>query len=334
MAQATAEAPSLTKDYTQALHETLPEDLSSPAVQSLLESIDQLAEDMGDFEQAEEKAGAAPEVWDTYGMQHQDTIDKTKRAADDNMQNAADVSASVQAAKDQILKNASFFREQRDELLRREEENQKEITALREELQELKGLTQQTSPQAFAECLATAMIFLNEVQATRDAAREQPRIVAGELFANTRKAVHDTYQSIRFAPSRIKHYLQSKKNHAVDSVLKNVAHIFEQGAQSLSKRRDAVLKSSPLTIEHEERQAAAKYLTVIDEEIQANGGKRNFLCEKHAALALAKAGIRESIIEKTLTTYSTEARMKDGLAKEVASEAIREGKETMAEAAR
>lgn len=63
-------------------------------------------------------------------------------------------------------------------------------------------------------------------------------------------------------------------------------------------------------------------------------GITGMLCEKHAALALAKAGIRESIIEKTLTTYSTEARMKDGLAKEVASEAIREGKETMAEAAR
>ena len=114
-------------------------------------------------------------------------------------------------------------------------------------------------------------------------------------------------------------------------VLKSVAGILEQGAQSLSKRREAVLKSSPLTLEHEERMAAAKYLTIIDEEIQANGGKRNFLCEKHAAAALAKAGIRESIIEKTLATHSTEPKMKTGLAKELASEAVDEEKNAASE---
>ena len=331
MAQVTAEAPSLTKDYTKELQDALPEDSSSPAVQSLLNSIDQLASDMESFERAEETAGASADVWDTYGMQHQETIDKTKRAADADKKNAADASDCVQAAKDQLLKNASFFREQCAELLRQQEEHQKEISALHEEVQELRRLAEQTSPEAVGKCIAAATIFLNEVLVTRDAAREQPRLVAGELFANTRKSVHDTYQSIRFAPSRIKHYLQNKKNDAVDNVINHVAGILEQGAQSLSKHRDAVLKSSPLTLEHEERKAAAKYLTVIDEEIQANGGKRNFLCEKHAAAALAKAGIRESIIEKTLAIHSTEPKMKTGLAKELASEAVNEEKNVASE---
>ena len=127
----------------------------------------------------------------------------------------------------------------------------KKSTKRREELQELKTLSQQSSPQALAECLAVAATFLNEVKATRDAAKEQPRVVAGELFANTRRAVHDTYQSIRFAPSRIKHYLMQKRNHAVDRVLQNVAHVIDQGAKSLVERRDTILQSSPLAIEHE-----------------------------------------------------------------------------------
>lgn len=327
----TAEAPSLTTDYTQELLQTLPQDRTLPNVQNLVEGIGQLAEDMESFEEAETSAGAAPHVWDAYDEQHPATVEVTQQAAEaiTHDDGEADI---VQKATDQIDAHAAFFRQQRDELLRREEEHQKEITALREELQKLKTLSQQSSPQALAECLAVAATFLSEVQATRDAAKDQPRVVAGELFANTRRAVHDTYQSIRFAPSRIKHYLMQKRNHAVDRVLQNVAHVIDQRAKSLVERRDTILHSSPLAIEHEERQAAAKYLTIIDEEIQKNGGKRNFLCEKHAAAALAQAGIRESIIEKTLLAHSTEPKMKTGLAKELASEAVNEGKTKAVEA--
>lgn len=327
----TAEAPSLTTDYTQELLQTLPQDRNLPNVQNLVEGIGQLAEDMESFEEAEASAGAAPHVWDVYDEQHPATVEMAQQAAEAITHDDGEANI-VQEATEKLDAHAEFFRQQRDELLRREEEHQKEIAALREELQELKTLSQQSSPQALAECLAVAATFLNEVQATRDAAKEQPRVVAGELFANTRRAVHDTYQSIRFAPSRIKHYLMQKRNHAVDRVLQNVAHVIDQGAKSLVERRDTILQNSPLAIEHEERQAAAKYLTIIDEEIQKNGGKRNFLCEKHAAVALAQAGIRESVIEKTLLAHSTEPKMKTGLAKELASEAVNEGKAEAVEA--
>ena len=78
----TAEAPSLTTDYTQELLQTLPQDRNLPNVQNLVEGIGQLAEDMESFEEAEASAGAAPHVWDVYDEQHPATVEMAQQAAE------------------------------------------------------------------------------------------------------------------------------------------------------------------------------------------------------------------------------------------------------------
>jgi len=124
MGTTTAEAPNLTTDYTQELLQTLPQDRTLPNVQNLVEGIGQLAEDMVSFEEAEASAGAAPHVWDVYDEKHPATVEMTQQAAEaiTHDDGEADI---IQDATEQIDAHAAFFRQQRDELLRREKEHQK-----------------------------------------------------------------------------------------------------------------------------------------------------------------------------------------------------------------
>lgn len=288
-----------------------------------------LHEGMESFEQAEKENGADMDTWDDYAKRHGKIVKNIEKVGEaysagkieaERKDAVADANASLRESRD-------FFRRQQEELLRREKEYQEQIAAMRKELAELKEATKQFTPQAMAQCFAVAVQFLDEVDRTRKAARSEPRLIAGELFAETRKEVKDVYYSMRNAPSRIKGYLRQKANKAIDGVLQNVADVFDRGAKALAERRDAVMAKSPL---HKQKLTLVEnvYLEVIEKEIKDNNGTRNAITEMRAAGKLAAAGFNEKEIALALKRHSPLEKMKDGsMAAEIAQTAKRSAQE-------
>ena len=291
-----------------------------------------LHEGMKSFEQTEKENGANMDTWDDYAKRHGKIVKNIEKVGE--AYSAGKIEAerkdAVADANASLRESREFFLRQQEELLRREKEYQEQIAAMRKELAELKEATKQFTPQAMAQCFAVAVQFLDEVDRTRKAARSEPRLIAGELFAETRKEVKDVYYSMRNAPSRIKGYLRQKANKAIDGVLQNVADVFDKGAKALAERRDAVMAKSPLRKKGTEKRTLVEnvYLEIIEQEVKNNHGTRNAVTEMRAAGKLASAGFNEKEISLALKRHSPLEKMKDGtLATEIAQTAKRNTQE-------
>ena len=287
----------------------------------LWKSAANLRQSMDEFEEAEEKCGPNIETWENYAPQHQEILAHIEKAGEAYREDKSheERTQAVETARGTMESSKAFFETEREKLIEREKAYQEQIAAMQKEIETLKQETQQMSPEAMAKCLATAMQFMQEVEKTRAAAVDQPRVVSSELFASTRKAVKDAYFSVKLAPSKIKGFLRKKAHQAVDGILHQTAGVFDKGIESLSKKRDAGLRKS-----YEMQSADAFYREAVQAVMaEDKEDQHSYLTDLHAAQKMAKAGFGEYAIKKTLLKESPRRReMEEGQAAGIAKEVL------------
>lgn len=190
----------------------------------LWKSAANLRQSMDEFEEAEEKCGPNIETWENYAPQHQEILAHIEKAGEAYREDKSheERTQAVETARGTMESSKAFFEAEREKLIEREKAYQEQIAAMQKEIETLKKETQQISPEAMAKCLATAMQFMQEVEKTRAAAVDQPRVVSSELFASTRKAVKDAYFSVKLAPSKIKALCQMLWLHSIGCIRSSV----------------------------------------------------------------------------------------------------------------
>ena len=299
------------------------ESLDDEAAQDLWNRADALHTGMKHVEEAEQSCGSDQETWDGYVPRHENIIRTIERAGDvkSEGQSAEECSKALLGAQESMREGIAYMQERYERILQREKEYQQQLEGLRKRIAELEHEREPKvrSPEEFARCIAASKEFLAAVDAMRQEAKSQPRIIASELLAASRDAVKEAYYAIKLAPTKIKSYLTQKAHKAVDGVLHSIAGVFDNGIAVLTKRRNAILEKS-----HEIQSATEFYRDVVQKEIAGGKGQRTMDTEIYAARSMAQAGFGVYVIEKTLRAESPfRKKMEEGAAKSIAEDSVR-----------
>ena len=315
--------------YHQEISDSLTvaeESLDDNAIKELRGIADDLHTSMKNVEEAEQNCGADQETWDGYAPRHENIIRTIEQAGDAKSEGKSDEECSkvLLDAQESMREGAAYMQERCELILQREKEYQEQIEGLRRRIEELergRELKAQ-SPEEFARCLAVSTEFLAAVDAMRKEAKNQPRIVASEMFAASREAVKDAYYSVKLAPTKVKNYLKQKAHKAIDGVLHSVAGVFDKGIAALTQRRDEILKKS-----YEVQSATEFYRDAMKQETEDGKVQGTMETERRIACSMAKVGFGAYAIEKVLRAESPYRKeMEQGDAKNIAKDAVQETK--------
>ena len=333
----TAEKDRYSSDYHQEISDSLTmaeEALDDNAIKELRGIADDLHTSMKNVEEAEQNCGADQETWDGYVPRHENIIRTIEQAGDAKSEGKSDeeCSRALHDAHESMREGAAYMQERCELILQREKEYQEQIEGLRQRIEELERERElkAQSPEELARCIAVSTEFLAAIDAMRKEAKNQPRIVASEMFAASRESVKEAYYSVKLAPTKVKSYLKQKAHKAIDGVLHSVAGVFDKGITALTQRRDEILKKS-----HEVQSATEFYRDAMKQETEDGKVQGTMETERRVASRMAKAGFGVYAIEKTLHAESPHRKeMEKGGARNIAKDSVREREEQREEKSR
>ena len=323
--------------YHQEISDSLTvaeESLNDNAIKELRGIADDLHTSMKNVEEAEQNCGADQETWDGYAPRHENIIRTIEQAGDAKSEGKSDEECSkvLLDAQESMREGAAYMQERCELILQREKEYQEQIEGLRQRIEELereRDLEAQ-SPEELARCIVVSTESLAAIDAMRKEAKNQPRIVASEMFAASRESVKEAYYSVKLAPTKVKSYLKQKAHKAIDGVLHSVAGVFDKGITALTQRRDEILKKS-----HEVQSATEFYRDAMKQETEDGKVQGTMETERRVASRMAKAGFGVYAIEKTLHAESPHRKeMEKGGARNIAKDSVREREEQHEEKSR
>ena len=315
--------------YHQEIFDSLTvaeESLDDNAIKELRGIADDLHTSMKNVEEAEQNCGADQETWDGYAPRHENIIRTIEQAGDAKSEGKSDEECSkvLLDAQESMREGAAYMQERCELILQREKEYQEQIEGLRRRIEELERERElkAQSPEELARCLAVSTEFLAAIDAMRKEAKNQPRIIASEMFAASRESVKEAYYSVKLAPTKVKSYLKQKAHKAIDGVLHSVAGVFDKGITALTQRRDEILKKS-----HEVQSATEFYRDAMKQETEDGKVQGTMETERRIACRMAKEGFGAYAIEKVLRAESPYRKeMEQGDAKNIAKDAVQETK--------
>lgn len=323
--------------YHQEISDSLTmaeESLDDNAIKELRGIADDLHTSMKNVEEVEQNCGADQETWDGYAPRHENIIRTIEQAGDAKSEGKSDEECSkvLLDAQESMREGAAYMQERCELILQREKEYQEQIEGLRRRIEELERERElkAQSPEELARCLAVSTEFLAAIDAMRKEAKNQPRIIASEMFAASRESVKEAYYSVKLAPTKVKSYLKQKAHKAIDGVLHSVAGVFDKGITALTQRRDEILKKS-----HEVQSATEFYRDAMKQETEDGKVQGTMETERRVASRMAKAGFGVYAIEKTLHAESPHRKeMEKGGARNIAKDSVREREEQREEKSR
>lgn len=323
--------------YHQEIFDSLTvaeESLDDNAIKELRGIADDLHTSMKNVEEAEQNCGADQETWDGYAPRHENIIRTIEQAGDAKSEGKSDEECSkvLLDAQESMREGAAYMQERCELILQREKEYQEQIEGLRRRIEELERERElkAQSPEELARCLTVSTEFLAAIDAMRKEAKNQPRIIASEMFAASRESVKEAYYSVKLAPTKVKSYLKQKAHKAIDGVLHSVAGVFDKGITALTQRRDEILKKS-----HEVQSATEFYRDAMKQETEDGKVQGTMETERRVASLMAKAGFGVYAIEKTLHAESPHRKeMEKGGARNIAKDSVREREEQREEKSR
>ena len=323
--------------YHQEIFDSLTvaeESLDDNAIKELRGIADDLHTSMKNVEEAEQNCGADQETWDGYAPRHENIIRTIEQAGDAKSEGKSDeeCSRALHDAQESMREGAAYMQERCELILQREKEYQEQIEGLRRRIEELERERElkAQSPEELARCLAVSTEFLAAIDAMRKEAKNQPRIIASEMFAASRESVKEAYYSVKLAPTKVKSYLKQKAHKAIDGVLHSVAGVFDKGITALTQRRDEILKKS-----YEVQSATEFYRDAMKQETEDGKVQGTMETERRVASLMAKAGFGVYAIEKTLHAESPHRKeMEKGGARNIAKDSVREREEQREEKSR
>ena len=310
------------------------ESLHEEAAKQLHSAVKNLHVSMEKVEEAEQTCGADQETWDGYATRHENIVRRIEAAGDARSEGKSDeeCSRALHDAQESMREGAAYMQERCELILQREKEYQEQIEGLRQRIEELERERElkAQSPEELARCIAVSTEFLAAIDAMRKEAKNQPRIVASEMFAASRESVKEAYYSVKLAPTKVKSYLKQKAHKAIDGVLHSVAGVFDKGITALTQRRDEILKKS-----HEVQSATEFYRDAMKQETEDGKVQGTMETERRVASRMAKAGFGVYAIEKTLHAESPHRKeMEKGGARNIAKDSVREREEQREEKSR
>ena len=310
------------------------ESLHEEEAKQLHSAVKNLHVSMEKVEEAEQTCGADQETWDGYATRHENIVRRIEAAGDARSEGKSDeeCSRALHDAQESMREGAAYMQERCELILQREKEYQEQIEGLRQRIEELERERElkAQSPEELARCIAVSTEFLAAIDAMRKEAKNQPRIVASEMFAASRESVKEAYYSVKLAPTKVKSYLKQKAHKAIDGVLHSVAGVFDKGITALTQRRDEILKKS-----HEVQSATEFYRDSMKQETEDGKVQGTMETERRVASLMAKAGFGVYAIEKTLHAESPHRKeMEKGGARNIAKDSVREREEQREEKSR
>ena len=310
------------------------ESLHEEDAKQLHSAVKNLHVSMEKVEEAEQTCGADQETWDGYATRHENIVRRIEAAGDARSEGKSDeeCSRALHDAHESMREGAAYMQERCELILQREKEYQEQIEGLRQRIEELereRELKAQSSEE-LARCIAVSTEFLAAIDAMRKEAKNQPRIVASEMFAASRESVKEAYYSVKLAPTKVKSYLKQKAHKAIDGVLHSVAGVFDKGIAALEQRRAGILEKS-----HEIQSATEFYRDAMKQETEDGKVQGTMETERRVASRMAKAGFGVYAIEKTLHAESPHRKeMEKGGARNIAKDSVREREEQREEKSR
>ena len=310
------------------------ESLHEEEAKQLHSAVKNLHVSMEKVEEAEQTCGADQETWDGYATRHENIVRRIEAAGDARSEGKSEEECSdaLIDAQESLREGTAYMEERCAAILRREKEYQEELAGLRARIEELEREREVRAqlPEELARCLAASTEFLAAVEDLRREAKAQPRIIASEMYATSRRAVKDAYYSIKLAPTKVKNYLRQRAQKAIDGVLHSVASVFDEGIAALEQRRAGILRKS-----HEMQSASEFYRDALEEALKDSKAERSMETERTIARSMAKAGFGAYAIEKVLRAESPYRKeMEQGDAKNIAKDAVQETKEQREEKTR
>ena len=310
------------------------ESLHEEDAAQLHRAVKNLHVSMEKVEEAEQTCGADQETWDGYAARHENIVRRIEAAGDARSEGKSEEECSdaLIDAQESLREGTAYMEERCAAILRREKEYQEELAGLRARIEELEREREVRAqlPEELARCLAASTEFLAAVEDLRREAKAQPRIIASEMYATSRRAVKDAYYSIKLAPTKVKNYLRQRAQKAIDGVLHSVASVFDEGIAALEQRRAGILRKS-----HEMQSASEFYRDALEEALKDSKAERSMETERTIARSMAKAGFGAYAIEKVLRAESPYRKeMEQGDAKNIAKDAVQETKEQREEKTR
>ena len=310
------------------------ESLHEEDAAQLHRAVKNLHVSMEKVEEAEQTCGADQETWDGYAARHDNIVRRIEAAGDARSEGKSEEECSdaLIDAQESLREGTAYMEERCAAILRREKEYQEELAGLRARIEELEREREVRAqlPEELARCLAASTEFLAAVEDLRREAKAQPRIIASEMYATSRRAVKDAYYSIKLAPTKVKNYLRQRAQKAIDGVLHSVASVFDEGIAALEQRRAGILRKS-----HEMQSASEFYRDALEEALKDSKSERSMETERTIARNMAKAGFGAYAIEKVLRAESPYRKeMEQGDAKNIAKDAVQETKEQREEKTR
>ena len=302
------------------------ESLHEEEAKQLHSAVKNLHVSMEKVEEAEQTCGADQETWDGYATRHENIVRRIEAAGDARSEGKSEEECSdaLIDAQESLREGTAYMEERCAAILRREKEYQEELAGLRARIEELEREREVRAqlPEELARCLAASTEFLAAVEDLRREAKAQPRIIASEMYATSRRAVKDAYYSIKLAPTKVKNYLRQRAQKAIDGVLHSVASVFDEGIAALEQRRAGILRKS-----HEMQSASEFYRDALEEALKDSKAERSMETERTIARSMAKAGFGAYAIEKVLRAESPYRKeMEQGDAKNIAKDAVQETK--------
>ena len=310
------------------------ESLHEEDAAQLHRAVKNLHVSMEKVEEAEQTCGADQETWDGYATRHENIVRRIEAAGDARSEGKSEEECSdaLIDAQESLREGTAYMEERCAAILRREKEYQEELAGLRARIEELEREREVRAqlPEELARCLAASTECLAAVEDLRREAKAQPRIIASEMYATSRRAVKDAYYSIKLAPTKVKNYLRQRAQKAIDGVLHSVASVFDEGIAALEQRRAGILRKS-----HEMQSASEFYRDALEEALKDSKAERSMETERTIARSMAKAGFGAYAIEKVLRAESPYRKeMEQGDAKNIAKDAVQETKEQREEKTR
>lgn len=274
--------------YHQEISDSLTiaeESLDANAAKELRSVADELHISMKHVEEAEETCGPDQETWNGYAPRHEKILQTIEQAGDAKSagKSEEECSTALLKAQESMREGTVYMQERCELILQREKEYQEQLEGLRRRIAELEWERELRvqSPAELARCLAASTEFLTAIEKIRKEAKTQPRITASNLFAASRDAVKETYDTLKRTPTKIKEHLVQQTRKAVNNVLLKVAAVFDRGIAALEERRTKILeKTIPDPVRAQEEQKK--------ENAELSPAERSFLAEKEALLAQHK----------------------------------------------
>ena len=228
--------------YMEDVKEAAP----AEAYEQVAAPAEELKQHIEDCRTAEECFGPEPAIWEGYQPKHEEVCDSLDNLSKTYQSENTSTEAKAVALDHSTaaLKNANnYLVEQLTAVEQRNQDMLREMQELRQELADMRASVQGYSPEKFAQSMAVAIKFLEEANGIYKHA-QQPGRNYGKLYKHTRRTVHKVYRDVIDTPKRIRNAAKDKAYSVVDSGIRKIARVFDNGLQSLQEKKDKLMEKS------------------------------------------------------------------------------------------